>query len=111
MADTAAHLVDHVFPEVPVRQWVLSLPFALRYRMGYDARLTLLNTPCGRKAVDRADGPTSDRQQSYHIVVFPHLETMALWFGRKNSIGISHSFNEGRLHPSVKMYVLDTFRT
>jgi hypothetical protein len=40
MSDTAAHLVDHVFPVVPVRQWVLSLPFALRYRMAYDARLT-----------------------------------------------------------------------
>jgi hypothetical protein len=39
MADTAAHLVDRVFPLVPVRQWVLSLPFALRYRMSYDARL------------------------------------------------------------------------
>lgn len=26
MAETAAHLVDHVLPEVPVRQWVLSLP-------------------------------------------------------------------------------------
>jgi hypothetical protein len=40
MADVAAHLVDRVFPVVPVRQWVLSLPFALRYRMAYDARLT-----------------------------------------------------------------------
>ena len=40
MADTAAHLVDRVFPIVPVRQWVLSLPFALRYRMAYDRRLT-----------------------------------------------------------------------
>ena len=39
MADTAAHLVDRVFPRVPVRQWVLSLPFTLRYRLGYDARL------------------------------------------------------------------------
>jgi hypothetical protein len=39
MADTAAHLVDRVFPEVPVRQWVLSLPFALRYRLAYDAPL------------------------------------------------------------------------
>jgi hypothetical protein len=37
MADTAAHLVDRVFPIVPVRQRVLSLPFALRYRMTYDA--------------------------------------------------------------------------
>jgi len=39
MADTAAHLVDRVFPIVPVRQWVLSLPFALRYRLAYDASL------------------------------------------------------------------------
>jgi hypothetical protein len=40
MADTAAHLVDRVFPEVPVRQWVLTLPVALRYRMAFDAALT-----------------------------------------------------------------------
>jgi len=40
MADIAAHLVDRVVPIVPVRQWVLSLPFALRYLMAYDARLT-----------------------------------------------------------------------
>ena len=31
MAETAAHLVDHVFPPLPVRQWVLSLPKRLRY--------------------------------------------------------------------------------
>ena len=30
MSRTAAHLVDHVIPHVPVRQWVLSLPIALR---------------------------------------------------------------------------------
>ena len=39
MADTAAHLVDRVFPRVPVRQWVLSLPHALRYRLAYDAEM------------------------------------------------------------------------
>jgi Transposase zinc-binding domain len=26
MAERAAHLVDHVLPDVPIRQWVLSLP-------------------------------------------------------------------------------------
>ena len=31
MAEVAAHLVDRVFPEVPVRQWVLSLPHRVRY--------------------------------------------------------------------------------
>jgi len=39
MADTAAHLVDRVFPEVPVRQWVLSLTYGLRYRLAYDSSL------------------------------------------------------------------------
>jgi len=37
MADTAAHLVDRVLPEVPVRQWVLSLPWQLRYRLAFAA--------------------------------------------------------------------------
>ncbi len=39
MADTAAWLVDRMLPEVPVRQWVLTLPFALRYRLVFDAGL------------------------------------------------------------------------
>ncbi len=30
MSETAAYLVDHVIPSVPVRQWVLALPIALR---------------------------------------------------------------------------------
>ncbi len=56
MAETAAHLVDHVFPQVPVaapahpalaalmhpcmsRQWVLALPKRLRYFVHRDAEL------------------------------------------------------------------------
>jgi hypothetical protein len=39
MADTAAHLVDRVFPDVPVRQYVLSLPYRLRYLLAYDPDL------------------------------------------------------------------------
>jgi len=36
MAERAAHLVDRVFPDVPIRQWVLSLPYWLRYRLAWD---------------------------------------------------------------------------
>jgi len=36
MAETAAHLVDHVFPTRPVRQWVLSVPKRLRYFLERD---------------------------------------------------------------------------
>jgi hypothetical protein len=31
MVESAAHLVDHVFPEVPVRQWALTFPMPLRF--------------------------------------------------------------------------------
>ena len=40
MAQTAANLVDHVIPQgVPLRQWVLTFPFELRARLGFDAKL------------------------------------------------------------------------
>jgi len=34
MEQTAAHLLDHVMPRVPVRQWVLSLPIPLGHAPG-----------------------------------------------------------------------------
>jgi hypothetical protein len=37
MVDTAAWLCDAVLPEVPVRQWVLSLPYRVRALCAYDA--------------------------------------------------------------------------
>ena len=39
MGELAAHLVDGVLGGLPVRQWVLTLPFRLRYRLAYDHRL------------------------------------------------------------------------
>ncbi len=40
MAQTAAHLVEHVFPQVPVLQWVISFPKRLRYFLHRDKALT-----------------------------------------------------------------------
>ena len=37
MCNSAAHLVDRVTPQVPVRQWVLSLPFELRRLVAFRA--------------------------------------------------------------------------
>ena len=39
MAETAAHLVDHVFPPLPVRQRVLAVPKRLRTFLQRDAAL------------------------------------------------------------------------
>jgi len=40
MTERAAHLVDEVLPRVPVRQWVLTVPYRLRYLMAWDHGLS-----------------------------------------------------------------------
>ncbi|MBI4609737.1 MAG: transposase [Candidatus Rokubacteria bacterium] len=40
MTERAAHLVDHVLPRVPVRQWVLTVPYRLRYLLAWDHGLS-----------------------------------------------------------------------
>jgi hypothetical protein len=45
MANSAAHLVDRVLPDVPVRQWVLSLPFELRPLAAFKAGTSSPRSP------------------------------------------------------------------
>jgi len=45
MAESAALLVDEVFPEQPVRQWVLSVPYPLRFL--FASRLSLMGQVLG----------------------------------------------------------------
>ena len=69
MAETAALLVDEVFPDVPLRQWVISFPFPLRFlfaahpqAMGkvlgivYRAIATHLSHKAGLRCKDGATG-------------------------------------------------------
>jgi len=42
MNDTAIHLVDEVLPPVAMRQWVVTVPWALKYRFGYDRQACAL---------------------------------------------------------------------
>ena len=53
MAERAAHLADQVFPDVPVRQWVLSLPYRLRYQLAWDHDLCRAVAGVLLRAVDR----------------------------------------------------------
>src|SRR5688572_26500876 len=39
MCQTAANLVEHVLAPVPLRQWVLTVPFELRARLAFDGKL------------------------------------------------------------------------
>jgi hypothetical protein len=40
MTERAAHLMDEVLPWVPVRQWVLTMPYRLRYLLAWNHRLS-----------------------------------------------------------------------
>jgi hypothetical protein len=40
MTERAAHLMDEVLPSVPVRQWVLTMPYRLRYQMAWNHGLS-----------------------------------------------------------------------
>jgi len=40
MTERAGHLVDAVLPWVPVRQWVLTMPYRLRYQMAWNHGLS-----------------------------------------------------------------------
>ena len=55
MASTAAHLIEDVLPlGVPLRQWVLTVPFAWRKRLGYDGPLLSALTRLFVKTGDEA---------------------------------------------------------
>jgi hypothetical protein len=53
MADTAAICIDHLFPKVPVRQFVLTLPMRLRFRMAASPQVTSAVLRCFIAAVTR----------------------------------------------------------
>ena len=74
MVETAAHLVDHVFPALPVRQWVLSLPKRLRYHLD-DAKLQSAVLHSFLRAIEqglRQSLPEGDGTARIGAVVFIH---------------------------------------
>jgi Putative transposase/Transposase zinc-binding domain len=94
MAETAANLVEHVFPtEAPLRQFVLTLPFELRARLAYDGKL--LGAVCHAfvdsvlgwyqrhfkvRGLDRgkSGAVTAVQRVSSDLRLNPHFHTLAL---------------------------------
>jgi hypothetical protein len=67
MSQTAAHLVDHVIPHVPVRQWVLSLPIPLRVLLAAQPELVtpvlqVVQRVITRHLLDAAELPADEGQ-------------------------------------------------
>jgi hypothetical protein len=59
MVQTAAHLVDPVFPRQPVRQWVLSVPKRLSYFLQHDAAVAGSVLPIVLRGVEETLRPSS----------------------------------------------------
>ncbi len=93
MTERAAHLVDGVLPRVPVRQWVLTVPYRLRYRMAFDhglsravlgvyARVLLDAYARGARQRGIHDGRTGMvtviQRSASGLNVNPHFHTLAL---------------------------------
>jgi len=75
MVETAAHLTDHVFPKLPVRQWVLSVPKRLRYFLQRDVALQGAVLRIFLREVERClreRSPGCDTQARIGAVAFIH---------------------------------------
>jgi hypothetical protein len=81
MVATAAHLVDHVLPPLPLRQWVLSVPKRLRYFLQDDALLQGVIVRILLRAIERglrAHSPGSSATGRLGAVMFIHRFGAAL---------------------------------
>jgi hypothetical protein len=92
MSDTAAHLVDHVLPDVPMRQWVLSVPYPLRLGLAYDAALLR----------DVLGICTRARMRSYQRRAATQIGVRG---GRSGSVTFIQRFG-GAVHLNVHIHVL-----
>jgi hypothetical protein len=85
MAQTAVHLVDEIFPDVPIRQWVLSLPIPLRVLLAAQPKLL---TPV-LEVVQRAiAGHLAKKSGLKRNAVHPGAVTLIQRFGSAANLNI-----------------------
>ncbi len=103
MAESAAHLVDAVFPRVGVRQWVLSFPMPLRFILaqnaGFQARcLTIVHRAIMTHFQKKA------RRQGLRAPIQPGAVTLIQRFGGSLNLNVHYHmlFLEGGYYPTRK---------
>jgi Putative transposase len=89
MNEGAANLVDHVLPEkVPIRQWVLTLPYPLRYPLAFNAGHlghvlhlftdTVRKWYCRSRSAGQTGSVTVIQRASSDLRLNPHFHTLFL---------------------------------
>ncbi len=73
-----AHLVDEVLPKRPIRQWVLSVPFQLRYLFATNPQvmsrvLTIVNRVISTFLIKRAGMTTKSGAQSGGVTLIQRI--------------------------------------
>ncbi len=107
MADSAAHLVDHVFPEKPVRQWVLSVPFQLRYLFATQPQvlskvLTIVNRVISRFLIKRAGLSVKSGAQTGAVTLIQRFGSALNANPHIHSIYLDGAFNKKGVFYPVK---------
>jgi len=98
MTETACHLRERVLPEVPLRQWVCSLPWDLRLAVGYDGALCSAVVGMFVEQV----------QQSYRWRAKRHLGLRSVELGHTGAVTFLQRFDSAlRLHPHPHTLALD----
>ena len=81
MSQTAAHLVDHVIPQVPVRQWVLSLPIPLRLLLAAQPELVTPALGVVQRVLERhlreSAGPVGGKGQGGAVTLIQRFGSAA----------------------------------
>ena len=90
MIETSAHLVDHVIPAVPVRQWVLSFPWPLRLLF---ARQPDTLSRCLAVIIRAIETDLIHRARLTRASTDP-----TLWIGPKSQYSLTHDRTRRRLH-------------
>ena len=120
MAESAALLVDEIFPQLPIRQWVLSVPFALRFllarepqvmgsvlRIVYRAIASDLITQAGFTAataqtgavtlIDRAHPCARPFGRPAVVPIGSPADWAALWIGAQSQRSLPHAIPRRRI--------------
>jgi Putative transposase/Transposase zinc-binding domain len=93
MANTASAVVDRVLPDVPVRQYVLTLPYELRKLVAFKADVL---TAIGRIAVDAIFATYRDRAKRHGVQA-----------GECGAINFVQRFGSLNLHVHFHIMVID----
>ena len=118
MAETAAHLVDQVIPQVPVRQWVLSFPIPLRFLLAAHPQLlspvlkvinraisTFLSKQAGLKCTEAQTGAVT------HILRFGSAANLNIHLHCIFLDGVYRTTDEGAVFQPVRAPTTEQLQT